>query len=199
MAPVVGTRPRGAVAGHGRAAAEGPLGEEAGFSLVELMVVLLIMAVLVAIAIPVFLSTRTQANHTLVASDLTNSVKSAQVIYAKSGGSFPATTASLAKQMGAVQTTIEYVAAATRTKDTRTYLRDKNVMVTQVLGSSDVAFSGLDVSTYCWFVVVNETAQTAAGVPPGDSYEALPYSPTNRCTTIITGKLKTNLSSVTTP
>jgi len=57
------------------------LGNEEGFTLVELMVVVLIIAILVAIAIPTFLGARTSAQDRAAQSDLRNSLTAAKVFY----------------------------------------------------------------------------------------------------------------------
>jgi type IV pilus assembly protein PilA len=68
------------------AMAEG--GAQSGFTLVELMVVLLIMAILLAIAIPTFLGVTGSARDRAAQSDLTNGLTSSKAIYA-SQGSYP--------------------------------------------------------------------------------------------------------------
>jgi len=56
-------------------------GAESGFTLIELMVVLLIMAILMAVAIPTFLGVRSGAQDRSAQSDLTNAIISAKTIY----------------------------------------------------------------------------------------------------------------------
>lgn len=55
---------------------------EEGFTLVELMVVVLIIAILIAIAIPTFLGARTRAQDRSAQSDLKNSLTAAKIYYA---------------------------------------------------------------------------------------------------------------------
>ena len=55
---------------------------DAGFTLIELMVVLLIMAILLAIAIPTFLGVRGGANDRAAQSDLTNALTTAKSYFA---------------------------------------------------------------------------------------------------------------------
>ena len=69
----------------------GPCGErkgrrhDAGFSLIELMVVVLILAVLMAIAIPVFLTTRQKANDRAAQTALRVGMTVEKIYYADSG------------------------------------------------------------------------------------------------------------------
>ena len=62
-------------------------GAESGFTLIELMVVLLIMAILLAIAIPTFLGVKSSAQDRSAQSDLTNAITSAKAVYTQ-GGSY---------------------------------------------------------------------------------------------------------------
>ncbi len=57
------------------------LGNEEGFTLVELMVVVLIIAILVAIAIPTFLGARESAQDRAAQSDLRNALTAEKVYY----------------------------------------------------------------------------------------------------------------------
>lgn len=67
---------------------EGGEGAEAGFTLIELMVVLLILAILMAIAIPTFLGVTAGANDRATQSNLTNAVTEASAIYQGNNQSF---------------------------------------------------------------------------------------------------------------
>ena len=63
-------------------------GAESGFTLIELMVVLLIMSILMAIAIPTFLGVKTGAQDRSTQSDLTNATISASSIFVADNGIF---------------------------------------------------------------------------------------------------------------
>ncbi len=83
---------------HSAADGEVPeLADESGFTLIELMVVLVIMGILMAIAIPTFLGVTSTANDTSTQSNLSNIITSAKAIYAKAD-SYPV-TATMAKDL----------------------------------------------------------------------------------------------------
>src|SRR5438067_7831376 len=58
--------------------------DEDGFTLIELMVVVLIIAILLAIAIPTFLGARTRANDRAAQSSLRNALTAAKTIFTDS-------------------------------------------------------------------------------------------------------------------
>jgi type IV pilus assembly protein PilA len=69
--------------------------EEEGFTLIELMVVVLIIAILIAIAIPTFLGARTRAQDRAAQSSLRNTLAAAKTIYTDSETYASATTTAL--------------------------------------------------------------------------------------------------------
>ncbi|HEY3943030.1 MAG TPA: type II secretion system protein [Acidimicrobiales bacterium] len=75
-----------------RAGAAEQEGAEAGFTLIELMVVLLIMAILLAIAIPTFLGVKGGAQDRAAQSNLSNALISAKSIYATNSSYLVATS-----------------------------------------------------------------------------------------------------------
>src|SRR5580700_4228974 len=66
---------------------------EAGFTLIELMVVLLIIAILLAIAIPTFLGVANSAGDRAAQSNLTNALTEAKALYQNAATYSPANTA----------------------------------------------------------------------------------------------------------
>src|SRR5580700_306261 len=67
---------------------EGDGAAEAGFTLIELMVVLLIIAILLAIAIPTFLGVTSSANDRATQSNLPNALPEATAQYQNRGQSY---------------------------------------------------------------------------------------------------------------
>ena len=71
---------------------EGEEAAEAGFTLIELMVVLLIIAILLAIAIPTFLGVSNSAGDRAAQSNLTNALTEAKAIYQNAATYSPSAT-----------------------------------------------------------------------------------------------------------
>src|SRR5205807_8101169 len=70
-------------------------GNEEGFTLIELMVVVLIIAILIAIAIPTFLGARQRANNRAAQSSLRNSLTAAKTLFTDNNDYTAANTTAL--------------------------------------------------------------------------------------------------------
>src|SRR5436305_8287579 len=82
--------------------------DEEGFTLIELMVVVLIIAILIAIAIPTFLGARTRAQDRQAQSNLRNAFAAEKVVYTDNQ-----TFTTNAATLSGIEPSLTYTAAAT--------------------------------------------------------------------------------------
>jgi type IV pilus assembly protein PilA len=116
-------------------------GREEGFTLIELMVVVLIIAILIAIAIPTFLGARARAQDRAAQSSLRNTVTAAKAIFTDKEDYADASVTAL--QAG--EPTLSYQAAASTDQNT--------VSVSEGTAVSTVFYAAvLSKSGTCWYV-----------------------------------------------
>lgn len=89
---------------------------EGGFTLVELMVVVMIIAILMAIAIPTFLNSRKRAQDSAAKSNVRNGLSAAQSVYSETQSYTGVTLAAL----GAEEPTLTFVDGAIASDTPRT-------------------------------------------------------------------------------
>jgi len=140
---------------------EGEEAAEAGFTLIELMVVLLIIAILLAIAIPTFLGVTTSANDRAAQSNLTNALTESSAVYQSNNQSFTglstAILGSSAPEFAWTQST-----CASSTANCVSFAVNDAAQTNdgQVLVLADASKSG-----ECWYVVsVQATPSSSVGL-----------------------------------
>jgi len=145
---------------------------EAGFTLIELMMVVLIIAILIAVLIPTFVGAKSRAQDRAVQSSVRNALLAARVIYSDHGDYTEATVAAL----NATEPSIAFVDATT------TPANVNSVSVDPVSTTYFVA-AGKSKSAACFFVRDDQSvggtgerytkatsgACTASAAPPANS------------------------------
>ena len=121
--------------------------DEEGFTLIELMVVVLIIAILIAIAIPTFLGARERAQDRAAQSDIRNAF-TAEKVYYTDNQEYTATTADLK----AIEPSLTFVTATTPD--------DTGVAVNV---TSDVLYLGLESASGTCFYLKDTPSGATAG------------------------------------
>ncbi len=134
---------------------------EAGFSLIELMVVLLIIAVLLAVAIPTFLGTTGSANDRAAQSNLTNGLTEASAAYQSNSQTFSGISAALVSSAPEFSWLASNVAAAAASNQISVHAVD----VANAGDTKGVILSAMSKNTNtCWWVTQLAVAPSAAGI-----------------------------------
>ena len=184
---------------------EGEAEAEAGFTLIELMVVLLIIAILLAIAIPTFLGVTKGANDRAGQSNLTNALTEAEAIYQNNGQAWPAPSAAFsAANTDLYQSSAPEFLWATAASTNQNQVSVKQFAVAAANDNQGVALAILSKTGTCWYVIsmqqtpgaANASDQTVAGTYYGVNTAPTSCVASNALKTDITGTSYSNATTV---
>ena len=137
---------------------------ESGFTLIELMVVLLILAILLAIAIPTFLGVTGSANDRSAQSNLNTALTNAKTIYEQNNQAYPlstATTQPLGVSIAANEPSLPM--KSTTVASVTTVTAGNVAAVTDVASTNGAILMSLANKTQeCWWIADNTADMTSA-------------------------------------
>ena len=139
---------------------------QGGFTLIELMVVVMIIAILIGIAIPAFLGARGRAQDAAAKSNIRNALSSATAVFSDNQAYFD--TAEMVTALTNEEPSLSFV------PDTTDSLAEKtvSVRVTQTASTNDkIYLAVLSKSNNCFFIRHVNTPLSATNTIPG-SYQA---------------------------
>jgi type IV pilus assembly protein PilA len=141
-------------------------GDEEGFTLIELMVVVLIIAILIAIAIPTFLGAQNKAKDRAAQSSLRNALTAAKTLYTDSSDYTTATPAALQGVEPSLTFCVSGTAVASKCNAAGLSIGPKGVSVANT-SADEIVFAARSASGTCFYL-----KDTATG--PGTEFGTSP-------------------------
>jgi len=143
---------------------EGVGAAEAGFTLIELMVVLLIIAILLAIAIPTFLGVTSSANDRAAQSNLTNGLTEAASQYQAAAQSYSGVSALLSASAPEFTWTVSSTGCTTAQPNC---ISVGTYDVATAADAQGIILAAMSKTGTCWWVAQLQTAPVVASVGAG--------------------------------
>ncbi len=144
--------------------------EDAGFTLIELMVVLLILAILLAIAIPTFLGVTKSANDRAAQSNLNTALVNAKSVFQQNSQSYNLTTNATYTTPAAVMVATLASAEPNLSFSTGTVTSGAAPAQVSVAIASDgngiILAEQAKGTGNCWFIIDNSVAEAATASTP---------------------------------
>jgi type IV pilus assembly protein PilA len=158
-------------------------GAESAFTLIELMVVLLIMAILLAIAIPTFLGVKSGAQDRSAQSDLTNALTSAKAVFTAAGG-YPQLASGLISSLHSTEPELTFTTGALPSAPYSPH----TLSVAVASDGKGLLLAEFSQDGRCWYAEDNEegTATIPTGLTGGSSSQGVTYAGTTAGTTGVT-------------